>query len=129
MAGEFLLDTSIIVPFFRGSADIRARLEQAARVYLSSVVLGELYYGAEGAKLPQEQLDKIEYLAGTCTELVCDRGTARHYGRIKQALRQRGRPIPENDIWIAATALQHDLVVVTRDRHFQEMDRLTTASW
>ena len=50
--------------------------------------------------------------------LWADRTTAQHYGQLKADLRTLGRPLPENDIWIAALALQHNLVVVTRDAHF-----------
>ncbi|MXZ01781.1 type II toxin-antitoxin system VapC family toxin [Candidatus Poribacteria bacterium] len=48
---------------------------------------------------------------------------------IKERLRRRGRPIPNNDIWIAAIALQHDLVLVTRDAHFDEVESLQTERW
>jgi len=48
---------------------------------------------------------------------------------VKNALLAKGRPIPENDVWIAALARQHDLVLVTRDEHFAEVDGLTLARW
>jgi tRNA(fMet)-specific endonuclease VapC len=54
---------------------------------------------------------------------------AKEYGVVKQELRQKGRPIPENDIWIAATARKLNLVLVTRDRHFDEVDGLTKVDW
>jgi tRNA(fMet)-specific endonuclease VapC len=60
---------------------------------------------------------------------LCDLPVAREYGRLKQVLRTKGRPLPENDIWIAAVALVHELVRVTRDGHFLEVDELLTASW
>ena len=55
--------------------------------------------------------------------------TARRYGTIKNELRRKGRPIPENDIWIAATAIEHALVLVTRDDHFRETDGLEIEAW
>lgn len=55
--------------------------------------------------------------------------TARQYGEIKNKLRKKGRPLPENDIWIAALALQYDLILVTRDQHFDEIDNLKLVSW
>ena len=61
------------------------------------------------------------------TILVCDTETARQYGRIKVELRRKGRPIPENDMWIAAVALQHGLTLATRDAHFDAIDGLTVA--
>jgi len=129
MPGECLLDTSVIIPLFRGEPAIEERLAQAERVFLSAVVLGELHYGAEGSDRPAEQREEIRALARLSTPLACDAETARHYGRIKQSLRRRGRPIPENDLWIAATAVQHGLILVTRDEHFHEVEGLTTERW
>jgi tRNA(fMet)-specific endonuclease VapC len=61
--------------------------------------------------------------------LSCDLDVAREYGRLKQRLKARGRPLPENDVWIAAMATCHGMVLVTRDRHFQEIEQLFTADW
>lgn len=129
MPGEYLLDTSVIIPLFRGEPIVQERLEQAEHIFLSALVLGELHFGAEGADHPEEQVEKIRAFADVCTQLACDAETARHYGRIKQSLRRRGRPIPENDLWIAATAVQHQLILVTRDGHFHEVEGLTTERW
>jgi len=59
----------------------------------------------------------------------CDAVTAQQYGRIKNDLRAKGRPIPENDIWIAAVAVQHGLTVVSRDDHFTEVTDLLCEVW
>ena len=61
--------------------------------------------------------------------LGCDTQTARHYGQVKNQLRVKGRPIPENDLWIAAVARQHALTLVTRDKHFSDIDDLPTVGW
>ena len=61
--------------------------------------------------------------------LGCDAHTARHYGQIKDDLRRKGQPIPENDIWIAAIALRHGLTLVTRDVHLSKIDALPLAAW
>ena len=58
-----------------------------------------------------------------------DRATARLYGEVKESLRRKGTPIPENDIWIAAIARQHDLPLVARDAHFQQVDDLRIEEW
>lgn len=86
MPGEFLLDTSVLIPLFRGERSVQERLEQAERVFLPAIVLGELHFGAEGSERPAEQREKVREFAGTCSPLVCDAETARQYGRIKQAL-------------------------------------------
>ncbi|NJO80161.1 MAG: type II toxin-antitoxin system VapC family toxin, partial [Cyanobacteria bacterium RM1_2_2] len=53
----------------------------------------------------------------------------RQYGEVKNKLRLKGRPLPENNIWIAALALQHALILITRDAHFQEVENLQTVAW
>ena len=61
--------------------------------------------------------------------LPCDVETARFYGDVKDILRKKGNPIHENDIWIAATALQHDLSLISRDEHFSFVDDLEVEAW
>jgi len=63
------------------------------------------------------------------TVLGCDSGTAGFYGAIKNNLLKKGKPIPENDIWIASVALQFGLFLVSRDIHFQNIDGLTLEKW
>ncbi len=64
-----------------------------------------------------------------CDVLTADAETAERYARIKAALLQKGKPIPEIDIWIAATALQYGMILVTRDNHFNEIDKLQLEYW
>jgi predicted nucleic acid-binding protein len=61
--------------------------------------------------------------------LACDIGTSREYGRIKNLLHKTGHPIPENDIWIAALAMEHGLTLVSRDEHFKKVDELKRVAW
>jgi len=61
--------------------------------------------------------------------LNADDNTANHYALIKSALLKKGKPIPENDIWIAAVAVQYELTLITRDNHFKEVEGLTMESW
>ena len=77
----------------------------------------------------QDNLARIDDFASTNVVLACDTETARRYGEIKERLRARGRPIPENDIWIAAIALQHALTLATRDAHFETVEGLRLAAW
>jgi len=60
---------------------------------------------------------------------VCDLEVAREYGRLRQRLKKKGRPIPENDIWIAAAAKAHGMTLVTRDGHFENVEGLKTVDW
>lgn len=60
---------------------------------------------------------------------MCDEATARMYGEVKAALRKKGRPIPENDVWIAALARQYDLRLISRDKHFATVENLDVEAW
>ena len=93
------------------------------------IVLGELYYGAEKSTRVDENIQRIDEFASSTALIGCNQETARQYGQIKNALRAKGRPIPENDIWIAAQTLQYKLTLVARDGHFQEIDTISLEQW
>ena len=129
MSGRFLLDTNIVIAFLGGEGRVKEHLARAEEVFVSSIVLGELYFGAMRSTRAEENQNRIDEFAAENTVLGCDLGTAREYGRIKNRLREKGKPIPENDIWIAATARQCDLTLVTRDEHYAEVEGLKHESW
>lgn len=129
MSGSYLLDTNIIIGLFAGQASIINHLQKSDEIFIPSVALGELHYGARKSGRVQQNLERIEELVVDVTVIDCDAATARQYGDVKNRLRVKGRPLPENDIWIAALALQYDLVLVTRDAHFQHVEGLQTVRW
>ncbi len=129
MNGRILLDTNIVIRLFANDQIVQQRLEQTEQVFIPSVVLGELYYGAHKSMKIEENILRIKEFAQQNSILACDTLTAQHYGRIKNALRLKGKPIPENDLWIAALGVQYSLVVVTRDEHFNAIDALTVEQW
>lgn len=129
MSGRYLLDTNIIIALFASDASVMQSLAQADEVFIPSIALGELHYGARKSGRSQENLGRIEELVTNSTIVECDADTARQYGDVKNRLRLKGRPLPENDIWIAALALQYGLTLVTRDAHFQEVENLQTVAW
>ena len=129
MAGRFLLDTNIVIALFAQEAGVLKQLAEAEEVFLPSVVLGELYYGARKSAKAEANVRRVDELAGRSAVLVCDGETAQHYGEVKDLLRAKGRPLPENDIWVAAVALQHGLTLVTRDAHFDEIAPLAVVAW
>ena len=92
-------------------------------------MIGELYYGARKSSRVKDNIARIDEFARNNVILSCDLETARRYGQVKDRLRQKGRPIPENDIWIAALALQYGLTLVSRDSHFGECEELTFETW
>lgn len=129
MSGRFLLDTNIVIELFADKANVKDYLAQASEVFIPSIVIGELCYGARKSGRVAANLARVDELVAGSTILVCDTETSRQYGEVKNKLRLKGRPLPENDVWIAALALQHDLILVTRDAHFQEVEILKTAAW
>lgn len=129
MRGSVLLDTNIVIGILAKDEAILSRLVETEAVFLPSIVLGELYFGAFKSGHPDDNAQRIDRLATSTAILSCDGTTALHYGRIKAGLRAKGRPIPENDIWIAAIAQQNGLTVVSRDSHFREIDKLPVEGW
>jgi tRNA(fMet)-specific endonuclease VapC len=127
--GRFLLDTNIMIAILEGDGAVLSHLDQAAEAFIPAIVLGELFFGAAKSSRATENIAKVERFAAGRAVISCDLDVAREYGRLKQRLRDRGRPLPENDIWIAAAASAHNLVLVTRDRHFQEVEGLAIADW
>ncbi len=129
MSGSVLLDTNILIGILAKDEAILSRLVETEVVFLPSIALGELYFGAFKSAHPDDNAERIDRLAASTAILYCDGTTALHYGRIKTDLRAKGRPIPENDIWIAAIAQQHGLTVVSRDLHFREIENLPVEEW
>ncbi|XFA72174.1 type II toxin-antitoxin system VapC family toxin [Thermosynechococcaceae cyanobacterium Okahandja] len=129
MSGRFLLDTNIVIALFADDVTVKDHLVQASEVFIPSIVIGELYYGARKSGRVSANLARVDELVAASAILVCDTGTAQHYGEVKNRLKLRGRPLPENDVWVAAFALQHDLILVTRDAHFQEVEALNVTTW
>jgi len=124
-----LLDTNIVIALFANDAAVVGRLQEAEEVFVPSIVVGELYYGARKSGRIMENVARIDEFAANSAVLSCDVETARRYGEVKDGLRQKGRPIPENDVWITALALQHDLTLVSRDAHLSEVENLKLEAW
>lgn len=129
MSGNYLLDTNVVIALFVADSAVLLNISEAEEVFVPAAVIGELFYGAKKSGRPEENSRRIERFVLDNVVLNCDSETARLYGEIKDSLRRKGRPIPENDIWIAATAFQHDLTLVSRDEHFKEVTNLKLARW
>jgi tRNA(fMet)-specific endonuclease VapC len=127
--GSVLVDTNVVVAYFRGDQALQPHFAAAAPLSLPGVVLGELYYGAQRAQRRQEQLAYIRDLLTYAVVLFPDHDTTASYAHVKAELAQLGKPIPDNDLWIAAMARQLDLPLATRDAHFVQVARLKTLAW
>ena len=127
---SYLLDSSVLIPSLRGESAIAARIASIPAGYVSSIVLGELYFGAYGSPTCQEAaLQDITAVMQSLTILASDAITAQIYGRIKQSLKSKGLFMPDNDLWIAATAIQYDITLAARDSHFDWIEELRVEQW
>ncbi len=129
MSGEVLLDTNVVIALLEREPQALDHFQSDLEVSISVVTLGELLFGAEKSVRVTENRDRAEAFADDCTIRPCTRATARRYATIKNELRRKGRPIPENDLWIAATAIEHGLTLVTRDQHFEAIEGLELEAW
>jgi predicted nucleic acid-binding protein len=124
-----ILDTNALSAFVDGETGISEVLRRQARAAIPVIVLGEFRYGiAQSKHRPayeawlESQLPRFEILSVT-------EETAVAYAALRVALKRSGRPIPANDAWIAALALQHRLTVLSRDSHFDVVPDLQRESW
>ncbi|MFZ5496838.1 MAG: type II toxin-antitoxin system VapC family toxin [Verrucomicrobiota bacterium] len=127
--GEVLLDTTVVVAHLRGSAGVSQHLANASVRYLSAVALGELHYGIRCSARSEENLRQLERWLQVVEVLPVSAGAAEQYGRLKDVLALAGTPIPENDLWMAAVAMEHGLPLATRDEHFLRVPGLSVLDW
>ena len=129
MGKSYVLDTNAAIALLNGTPEMETFLAEVGEIYLSSVVLGELYFGAEKSNRVQENIDKVDEVAKRYPVLKTDADTAREYGQIAYVQRSKGRKIPYHDIWIAALARQHNMTLLTRDKHFDTVTGIQLESW
>jgi tRNA(fMet)-specific endonuclease VapC len=120
------LDTNAYTAWKAGHAGVTAHLRRAERVLLSSVVAGELLFGfRQGTRYERNRRELDEFLRSPYVALLkVGLVTADRFGRIATALRRKGRPIPTNDVWIAAHAMETGADLLSLDGHFAEIDGL-----
>ena len=126
MGVRVLLDTNAYTALFRGDAGVAARVRAAEQVLVSAVVVGELLFGfRNGSRYESNRQDLDSFLANPYVSLLpVTIVTADRFGRIAAALKRKGRPLPTNDIWIAAHAMESGAELLSFDHHFAEVDGL-----
>jgi predicted nucleic acid-binding protein len=127
---RILLDTNMYAAFKRGDTEIVEMLRLADEIALSSTILGELLAGfAAGRREGSNREELAAFLDSPRVRVVdVDAGTADQYARVYTLLRRKGKPIPTNDLWTAASALQHGYLLASRDQHFAAIQGLATVS-
>ncbi|MDF1537016.1 MAG: type II toxin-antitoxin system VapC family toxin [bacterium] len=125
---RILLDTSAYSALFRGDEQVRVILQEVEEVALNPVILGELLGGFAGGIYEKRNRGLIKEFLSTPRVRVypIDADTSERYAAVWFHLRRQGTPIPTNDLWIAASAMQHGLAVLTADRHFLKVPQVLT---
>ncbi len=118
-----MLDTSAYVGFKRNAVEVVEIIVKAELIVFSPVVLGELMFGFRHGTRFKENMDDLDrFLDHDAVDLLpIGKITSDRYSRIAAKLRQQGTPIPTNDIWIAAQAMELGTELITSDRHFEKI--------
>ncbi len=124
-----ILDTNAVSALLAGDPALAEQLANADRHHLPVIVIGEYRYGLMRSRHRRNLTLLLDSLIRESIILRVDETTAQTYAEVRDELRARGRPIPENDVWIAALARQHDEPVVSRDRHFEAVSSLRILGW
>ena len=119
---SILLDTNIIIELFKGNPSVTASLETHQSVNIPFAVLGELYLGAYRSSNPKKHINQVNDFLTKCNVLEADIETADNYALIKAGLLNKGKPIPENDIWIAALTIEYEGTLATYDKDFSAIE-------
>lgn len=124
-----ILDTNAVSAILSGDAAIAEVLSSSARHHLPTIVIGEYRYGLARSKKRRSLEPWLDRLEAESIILPVDAQTARCYANVRNALRRKGRPLPENDVWIAALSVQHGLEVVSADRDFDAVEGVVRVGW
>lgn len=124
-----IVDTNALSAFADGSSLAIAALQSAGEVSVPVIVLGEFRYGITHSRRHREYEAWLEQYLAAFRVLEVTNETAVEYALLRSELRHLGRPIPANDVWIAALCRQHDLPLLSRDAHFDHVKRLRRQTW
>ncbi len=123
---RLMLDTSAYSAFMRGHTKIHSAIQEAEELYFCPIILGELLVGfMKGGRKKENESELKEFLSSPRVIFVdFDLATSERYAVILNSLWKAGTPIPTNDLWIAASAMQHGLRLLTTDAHFQNVNQI-----
>ena len=123
------LDTNRLTDLFRGDLELAEQLGTAEEVWIPLIALGEIKAAFQGGTQQRRNEGLLNRLLAkpTVGVLLPSRETAENYARLFVQLKRAGTPVPDNDLWIASLVLEHDLVLITRDRHFERIPQVIRA--
>ena len=124
-----ILDTNAVSSLLEGELSLERQLAGSEGHHLPAIVIGEYLFGISQSTTRRRLESLFRQLIRESILLDVDQQTGEYYAHIRLELKQKGRPIPDNDIWIAALARQYNLSVISRDAHFDAVDGLDLLSW
>jgi len=123
-----MMDTNVIIKYLAGDISAKRLLDSSSEISVSVIVVGELQYGAQKSTRSKSNLELFANFLSNFSIVPVDENIAKIYGEVKDQLRKKGINIPENDIWIAATAKSRQSRLLTYDAHFRSVDDLEVVS-
>ena len=124
-----ILDTNALSAAADDDPAIITLLARADQMAIPVIALGEYRYGIAQSRHRASYADWLKGLLHDCLVLDANELTTHYYAEITLELKQKGRPIPTNDIWIAALCRQHSLPLLSRDRHFDMVPGIKRIGW
>ena len=119
-----VIDTNVITKLLNKDPLAMSLIQNIDNLFTSSIVVGELYFASANSSRSETNLKNFKEVL-SCMEIIpIDDAVCVSYAKIKSELKKKGRPIPDNDIWIAASAHAHSLSVATFDQHFSEISQV-----
>jgi len=129
MPSEYLLDSNTAIYYLQGHSQVRFFVQHEELRYLPFITVAELLYGAKRSGRPRDNLRVYVEFFSRFTILYPTRETLEAHSDLRVRMKELGRPIPANDLWQAAIALEHDATLVTSDKHFLGIPGLRTEDW
>jgi len=129
MPSDHLLDTNTVVFLFQDHPKVRAQMAFYRPALIPFITVTELLYGTKRSGRPLHNLREYGVFLSKFKILYPDRGTLDIHSDLRVTIERLGRPIPQNDLWQAAIAIQHDAILVTNDSHFAAMPGLRAEDW
>ena len=124
-----ILDTNAVSAVADDEARAVRLFSSAASIELSAIVLGEYRFGIAQSRRRKEYEKWLVQLVASTRFLPVDEETTAHYAQVRSELKKAGKPIPSNDLWIAALCRQHRLPLLSRDAHFDAVQGLKRIGW
>lgn len=124
-----ILDTNALSAFVDGEGDVGSILRRQSRVLIPVIVLGEFRYGIAGSRHRRAYERWLDEHLSDFDLLSITPETTFPYATLRTDLRRQGRPIPANDAWIAALAIQHGMPILSRDEHFDAVADVQRIGW